>query len=108
VTKESMRMGMTLAKHVPVTIADYFILMKDNFTFGDLSRHGIVRPKMGPLLLKSKKGISSVIDVGTVDLIKKEVIKVTISYSPTVISVIIYSYLQVIQTFYLSNQAKYE
>ncbi|GJN09757.1 hypothetical protein PR202_ga27790 [Eleusine coracana subsp. coracana] len=76
VTKESMRLGMTLVKYMPVSIVDRLIMMKDNFFFGDLSKHGIVRPKMGPLLLKSKTGRSSVIDVGAAELIKNEIIKV--------------------------------
>ncbi|CAM0153085.1 unnamed protein product [Urochloa decumbens] len=75
-TKGLMRLGMTLVQHVPVTIADFLIVTVANFTFGDLSRHGIVRPKTGPLLLKAKTGRSSVIDVGTTGLIKKGIIKV--------------------------------
>lgn len=80
-TKESMRMGMTLTKYIPVTTVDNLIVMKDTFRFGDLSRYGIVRPKMGPLLLKATTGRSSVIDVGTAGLIKNEVIRVSIRSS---------------------------
>jgi indole-3-pyruvate monooxygenase len=36
-------------------------------------------PKMGPMMLKSKTGRSAVIDVGTVGLIKKGIIQVSIS-----------------------------
>ncbi|RLM58471.1 putative indole-3-pyruvate monooxygenase YUCCA11 [Panicum miliaceum] len=75
-TKGLIRLGTTLAQHVPVTIVDCLIVNIANFIFGDLSRHGIVRPKPGPLVLKSKTGRSSVIDVGTVGLIKKGIIKV--------------------------------
>ncbi|CAO2141644.1 unnamed protein product [Urochloa humidicola] len=75
-TKGLIRLGMTLVQHVPVTLVDFFMVTIANFTFGDLSRHGIVRPKTGPLLLKAKTGRSSVIDVGTVGLIKKDIIKV--------------------------------
>ncbi|CAO2151963.1 unnamed protein product [Urochloa humidicola] len=75
-TKGLIRLGMTLVQYVPVTIVDFLIVTIANFTFGDLSRHDIVRPKTGPLLLKAKTGRSSVIDVGTVGLIKKGIIKV--------------------------------
>ncbi|CAL5043439.1 unnamed protein product [Urochloa decumbens] len=75
-TKGLIRLGMTLVQHVPVTIVDFLIVTIANFTFGDLSRHVIVRPKNGPLLLKAKTGRSSVIDVGTAGLIKKGIIKV--------------------------------
>lgn len=77
-TKELIRFGMTLVQHVPVSTVDALLLMIANAIFGDLSRHGIVRPKVGPLLLKSKTGRSAVIDVGTVRLIKEEVIKVSV------------------------------
>uniref|UniRef100_M8B4Z0 indole-3-pyruvate monooxygenase n=1 Tax=Aegilops tauschii TaxID=37682 RepID=M8B4Z0_AEGTA len=49
--------------------------------FGDLSQHGITRPKMGPMTLKSETGRSAVIDVGTVGLMKKGIIKVQGSIS---------------------------
>ncbi|CAO2147206.1 unnamed protein product [Urochloa humidicola] len=75
-TKRLIRLGMTLVQHVPITIVDFQIVTIANFTFGNLSRHGIVRPKTGPLLLKAKTGRSCVIDVGTVGLIKKGIIKV--------------------------------
>ncbi|OEL14393.1 putative indole-3-pyruvate monooxygenase YUCCA10 [Dichanthelium oligosanthes] len=75
-TMELIRFGMTLVKHVPITIVDWIIVNIANVIFGDLSKHGIVRPKTGPLDLKSKTGRSSVIDVGTVGLIKKGIIKV--------------------------------
>lgn len=81
-TKELIRLGMTLVKHIPTTIVDSLIVNIANFKFGDLSRHGIVRPETGPLLLKSKTGRSSVIDVGTAGLIKRGIIKVSIYTIP--------------------------
>ncbi|KAL6658090.1 hypothetical protein ACP70R_003676 [Stipagrostis hirtigluma subsp. patula] len=75
-SKELIRLGMTLVQYLPVNIVDAFLVMTSNFIFGDLSRHGIVRPKIGPLLLKSNTGRSAVIDVGTVGLIKRGMIKV--------------------------------
>ncbi|XP_039822209.1 probable indole-3-pyruvate monooxygenase YUCCA11 [Panicum virgatum] len=75
-TKGLIRLGMTLVQHVPVTIVDCLLVNIANFIFGDLSRYGIVRPKPGPLALKSKTGRSSVVDVGTAGLIKKGIIKV--------------------------------
>ena len=79
-TKEIIRLGMTLVQHTPVNVVDDLLVRLSNFVFGDLSRHGIVRPKIGPLLLKAKTGRSAVIDVGTVGLIKKGVIKVSIYF----------------------------
>ncbi|XP_037424854.1 probable indole-3-pyruvate monooxygenase YUCCA10 [Triticum dicoccoides] len=80
-TKELIRFGMTLAHRLPLNLVDNLIVMAANLIFGDLSRHGIRRPKMGPMILKSKTGRSAVIDVGTVGLIKKGIIKVQGSIS---------------------------
>ncbi|KAF8684858.1 hypothetical protein HU200_044140 [Digitaria exilis] len=76
VTKEIIRLGMTLVQKIPVSVVDDLIVRMSNFIFGDMSRHGIVRPKVGPLLLKAETGRSAVIDVGTVDLIKNGTIQV--------------------------------
>ncbi|KAM0919350.1 hypothetical protein ACQ4PT_008267 [Festuca glaucescens] len=70
-TKELIRLGMTLAHHVPLNLVDNLLVMAAKSRFGDLSRHGITMPKMGPMILKSKTGRSAVIDVGTVRLIEK-------------------------------------
>ncbi|RCV38680.1 hypothetical protein SETIT_8G162000v2 [Setaria italica] len=66
VTKEIIRLGMTLVQHKPVNVVDDLLY---------LSRHGIVRPKLGPLVLKAKIGRSAVVDVGAVGLIKNGTIK---------------------------------
>ncbi|XP_047072521.1 probable indole-3-pyruvate monooxygenase YUCCA10 [Lolium rigidum] len=75
-TKELIRSGMTLVQYLPLKVVDALLVMMAKFIFGDLSRHGITRPKIGPLVLKSETGRSAVIDVGTAGLIKKGVIKV--------------------------------
>ncbi|KAL6658093.1 hypothetical protein ACP70R_003679 [Stipagrostis hirtigluma subsp. patula] len=75
-TKELIRLGMTLAKYLPLGMVDTLLVMLSNILFGDLSKHGIMRPKLGPLVLKSNTGRSAVIDVGTVGLIKKGMINV--------------------------------
>ena len=79
-TKELIRFGMTLAHHIPLNLVDNLLVMATKFIFGDLSRHGITMPKMGPMTLKSKTGRSAVIDVGTVGLIKRGIIQVSISW----------------------------
>ncbi|KQK02875.1 probable indole-3-pyruvate monooxygenase YUCCA10 [Brachypodium distachyon] len=75
-TKELIWLGMTLAHHLPLNIVDHLLVMMADFVFGNLSKHGIMRPKKGPLVLKLETGRSAVIDVGTVGLIKKGTIKV--------------------------------
>jgi indole-3-pyruvate monooxygenase len=66
-------------------LVDDLIVMMANFIFGDLTRHGITRPKKGPFVVKSGSGRLAVIDVGTVGLIKKGNIKVSISLFGTYI-----------------------
>lgn len=61
-----------------VTIVDPLLVMAAKLIFWDLSKHGIMRPKMGPLLLKSQTGKSAVIDVGTAKLITRGVIDVIV------------------------------
>ncbi|KAF7019669.1 hypothetical protein CFC21_032825 [Triticum aestivum] len=80
-TKELIRLGMTLAHYLPLNLVDKILVMASYLIFGDLSQHGITRPKMGPMTLKSETGRSVVIDVGTIGLIKKGIIKVQGSIS---------------------------
>ncbi|VAH39017.1 unnamed protein product [Triticum turgidum subsp. durum] len=80
-TKELIRLGMTLAHRLPLNLVDKLLVMAAYLIFGDLSQHGITRPKMGPMTLKSETGRSAVIDVGTVGLIEKGIIKVQGSIS---------------------------
>ncbi|RCV35932.1 hypothetical protein SEVIR_7G290100v4 [Setaria viridis] len=81
-TKGLINLGMKLVNwRLPVKFVDFIIVTLANIRYGDLSKYGIIRPNMGPFLLKAKTGRSAVIDVGTVDLIKKGVIKVLSSVS---------------------------
>ncbi|XBI43259.1 hypothetical protein VPH35_108051 [Triticum aestivum] len=60
-TKELIRLGMTLVHYLSLKMIDGFLLMMANAVFGDLS---------------SRKRRSAVIDVGTIGLTKKDKIKV--------------------------------
>ncbi|KAM0862082.1 hypothetical protein ACQ4PT_045479 [Festuca glaucescens] len=76
-TKELIHLGMILARwHISLRLVDFILVLLAYILFGDLSKYGIVRPNMGPLLLKAKTGRSAVIDAGTTKLIKKGDIKV--------------------------------
>ena len=76
-TKELIHLGMILSQwHISLKLVDFILVLLAYFLFGDLSKYGIVRPNMGPLLLKANTGRSAVIDVGTTKLIKKGAIKV--------------------------------
>ncbi|EHA8589432.1 Flavin-containing monooxygenase [Cocos nucifera] len=75
-TKELIRLGMVLAKYLPIRLIDSLLLMVSKFKYGDLSKYGLVRPDLGPLSLKAATGRSAVIDVGTVARIKSGEIQV--------------------------------
>lgn len=75
-TKELIHQGMRMVKYLPVQVVDTFITFLANLKYGDLSKYGIYRPKMGPLYLKNVTGKSTVIDVGTIGKIKEGAIKV--------------------------------
>ncbi|VAH54637.1 unnamed protein product [Triticum turgidum subsp. durum] len=89
-TKELIRLGMRLALRLPLNLVDNLLVMAANFIFGDLSRYGIRRPKVGPMILKSETGRSAVIDVGTVGLIKKGIIKVQGSISEIMDDIVVF------------------
>ncbi|XP_008795318.2 probable indole-3-pyruvate monooxygenase YUCCA11 [Phoenix dactylifera] len=69
-------MGMVLVKYLNVRLVDTLLLMLSNLKYGDLSKYGITKPKLGPLSLKIATGRSSVIDVGTIAKIKSGEIQV--------------------------------
>ncbi|KAJ8500309.1 hypothetical protein OPV22_010861 [Ensete ventricosum] len=76
VTKEMIYMAMVLLGYLPVSVVDALVVLLAKLNYGDLSEHGIVRPKLGPMRLKAVTGRSSVIDVGTIEKIKKGEIEV--------------------------------
>ena len=67
---------MWLLKWFPVRLVDAFLLIVCRILLGDTSKLGLVRPRIGPLELKSSAGKTPVLDVGTLDRIKKGDIKV--------------------------------
>ncbi|CAN1307406.1 Probable indole-3-pyruvate monooxygenase YUCCA11 [Linum perenne] len=63
-------------RHLPVNIVDSIIIACSKVKFGDLSKYGIERPKLGPFSYKWKTGRTPTIDTGTVRQIKAGKIKV--------------------------------
>lgn len=78
VTKEMIYVGMVLLKYLPMFMVDVIILILSKLKFGDLSKHGIIRPKRGPFITKETTGRSPVIDIGTIEKIKSKQIQVII------------------------------
>ncbi|XP_039007982.1 probable indole-3-pyruvate monooxygenase YUCCA10 [Hibiscus syriacus] len=75
-TKEIVRVGMTMSKYIPIRLVDFMAVAMSNIVLGDLSEYGIRRPKQGPFYLKATAGRAPVIDVGTIGKIKSKEIKV--------------------------------
>ncbi|CAN1143481.1 Probable indole-3-pyruvate monooxygenase YUCCA11 [Linum perenne] len=63
-------------RHLPINIVDSIIVASSKVKFGDLSKYGIERPKLGPFSYKKKTGRTPTIDTGTVRQIKAGKIKV--------------------------------
>ncbi|KAK8663610.1 hypothetical protein V6N13_083419 [Hibiscus sabdariffa] len=75
-TKEMVKMAMTMLKYLPVNVVDKITVAISKLKYGKLSKYGIQRPREGPFHLKALTGRSAVIDVGTVSKIKAGEIKV--------------------------------
>ncbi|KAL1834661.1 hypothetical protein ACET3Z_004312 [Daucus carota] len=74
--KSTFGLSMWLLKWFPVRLVDTFLLIVCRILLGDTSKLGLVRPSIGPLELKNSAGKTPVLDVGTLDRIKKGDIKV--------------------------------
>jgi hypothetical protein len=68
--------AMKLLKWLPIKLVDRFLLLVANMILGDTEKHGLRRPKLGPLEIKNVTGKSPVLDVGAWSLIKSGNIKV--------------------------------
>ncbi|KAK1372497.1 Flavin-containing monooxygenase [Heracleum sosnowskyi] len=74
--RSTFGLSMWLLKWFPVRLVDTFLLIVCRVLLGDTSKLGLVRPRIGPLELKSSAGKTPVLDIGTLDRIKKGDIKV--------------------------------
>ncbi|KAK9111526.1 hypothetical protein Scep_019045 [Stephania cephalantha] len=76
VTKEMVYLGMNLLKFFSVSVVDKLIATLESYWYGDLTKYGLPRPKLGPFFVKARTGKSPVVDVGTVAKIKSGDIQV--------------------------------
>ncbi|KAH7520835.1 hypothetical protein FEM48_Zijuj08G0188100 [Ziziphus jujuba var. spinosa] len=75
-TKRMVHVGMWMLKFMPVEAVDLIISLVARFSFGDLSKIGIPKPKKGPFQLKTISGKTPVIDTGSIEKIRNKKIKV--------------------------------
>ena len=59
-----------------MSFVDFCISLATKFTYGDLSKYEIIRPRKGPFSLKVDYGRTLVIDGGSIAKIKWKKIKV--------------------------------
>ncbi|KAL8151533.1 hypothetical protein V2J09_021341 [Rumex salicifolius] len=71
-----INLGLNLLKILGVHVVDSLMVMLSKVVYGDLSKHGILRPKEGPFLMKVKYGKYPVVDVGTISKIQAAHIQV--------------------------------
>lgn len=67
---------MVLAKYLPIKVLDNIVVILGKLKFGDLSKYGLTRPKLGPFFLKESEGQAPIIDVGSINKIIDGEIKV--------------------------------
>jgi indole-3-pyruvate monooxygenase len=63
-------------RKLPIAVADRIGRMVSRLAFGNLARHGLLRPEMGPLSSIKLRGRIPLIDVGTVAAVKRGAIAV--------------------------------
>ncbi|KAK9742143.1 hypothetical protein RND81_03G151300 [Saponaria officinalis] len=74
--RSTFGLSMWLLKWLPISVVDKLLLIIAWFKLGDTSKLGLIRPHLGPLQLKKLSGKTPVLDVGTLDKIKRGHIKV--------------------------------
>lgn len=67
---------MVLSKYLPVKVIDGIVKLLSKLRFGNLSKYGIHEPTMGPFYLKEHNGQAPIVDVGSIEKIKRGEIKV--------------------------------
>ncbi|KAF8387931.1 hypothetical protein HHK36_026593 [Tetracentron sinense] len=75
-SREIMYLLPKLLRYLPFNIVDSLTVMASKLVYGDMSKHGIIRPKEGPFYRKKNYGKYPVIDVGTAKKIKSGEIQV--------------------------------
>ncbi|CAL9748590.1 unnamed protein product [Musa acuminata subsp. burmannicoides] len=76
VSKEIWSVAMLFMRFLPCRLLDSLILLLCRLKFGDLSKHGLHKPRKGPMYLKKYSRIYPILDVGTVEKIKSGEIQV--------------------------------
>eukprot|EP00257_Ricinus_communis_P004701 XP_002518191.2 probable indole-3-pyruvate monooxygenase YUCCA3 [Ricinus communis] len=74
--KSTFEFAVTMMKWLPLWMVDKILLVFAWLILGNLEKHGLKRPCVGPLQLKNSEGKTPVLDIGALDKIKSGKIKV--------------------------------
>ncbi|KAI4304546.1 hypothetical protein MLD38_040040 [Melastoma candidum] len=74
--KSTFELAMMLMRWLPLWLVDKLLLTLAWFVLGNVEKHGLKRPSMGPLELKNTKGKTPVLDVGALEKIRNGDIKI--------------------------------
>ncbi|XVE77689.1 hypothetical protein DITRI_Ditri13aG0082400 [Diplodiscus trichospermus] len=75
-SKEILLLGLILLRYIPLNTVDWLMVMLSKLVYGDITKHGITRPKEGPFFIRVAHGNYPVVDVGTYNKIKSRKIQV--------------------------------
>nr|CAD1830834.1 unnamed protein product [Ananas comosus var. bracteatus] len=74
--KSTFEISVSLSKWLPLWVVDKILVASARVILGDVEKHGLKRPLMGPLELKNREGKTPVLDTGALRKIKSREIKV--------------------------------
>lgn len=74
--KSTFELATLMIKWLPLWLVDKLMLILAWLVLGDIEKHGLKRPSMGPLELKNTQGKTPVLDIGALEKIRSGDIKV--------------------------------
>lgn len=69
-------LSVFLLRWLPIKLVDSLLLFFTRLILGDTEKHGLPRPKVGPLQIKASTGKTPVLDIGALPKIRSGEIKV--------------------------------
>lgn len=74
--RSTFELAVSMLKWLPVWAVDIILLASARLVLGNIEKHGLKRPAMGPLQLKDTAGKTPVLDIGALHKIKRGDIKI--------------------------------
>ncbi|XAR61021.1 Indole-3-pyruvate monooxygenase [Bertholletia excelsa] len=68
--KSTFELAMLMLKWLPLWLVDKILLVLSWFILGNIEKHGLKRPTVGPLELKNTRGKTPVLDIGALEKIR--------------------------------------